>query len=79
LLKFVKARDKAEAMAKQNGVKIKRVVTFSESREGGFIPPLFAPLSEPAVGRSEGGFTAPTIEPGSQEVTVRVSVTYEIK
>lgn len=72
---FEKARAKAEAMARQNGVKIKRVISFSEF--AGYQPPI--PLGAAEFGK--GGdqvVIKPTIEPGSQEVNVQVSVTYEI-
>ena len=74
---FRKAREKAEFMARENRVRIKRVVTFSE----GFGGPI--PYFAEALGR--GGDVGapqpvpPTIEPGTQEVTVQVSVTYEIR
>ena len=72
---FKKARAKAEAMARQNGTKIKRVVTFSEFG-GGYPPiPIFAKAE---IGGFGGDVVAPRIEPGSQEVAVNVSVTYEI-
>ena len=71
---FGKARAKAEAMASQNNVKIKKVVGFAESPN--FISPIYAraeamggPLAAPQ----------PTIEAGSQEVSVNVNVTYEIR
>ncbi|MEK7192217.1 MAG: SIMPL domain-containing protein [Patescibacteria group bacterium] len=75
---FLKARTKAELMADQNGVRVKRVVNFYET-------PIYYPFS--LRGIKEGGFggdlggplPTPTIEPGSQELTVNVSVTYEIK
>lgn len=72
---FAKARVKAEVMAEQNGVRVKRVVTFSES--SGYFPPIYF-AKEASF---EGGIAvpAPVIEPGSQEVKVQVSVTYEIR
>lgn len=73
---FEKARAKAESMASQNGVKIKRVFNFSESPI--FYPRPFA-VGAFGKGGDFGGPSAPTIEPGSQEVTVQVSVTYEIR
>lgn len=75
---FNKAREKAETMAEQNGVKIKRVVTFFES-QGGY-PPI--PVYREAAFGMGGDFAtapAPSVEPGSQELTVNVSVTYEIR
>ncbi|PIR88872.1 MAG: hypothetical protein COU07_04115 [Candidatus Harrisonbacteria bacterium CG10_big_fil_rev_8_21_14_0_10_40_38] len=74
---FTKARAKADAMAKANRAKIRRVVTFGEST-GGY--PIF--YKGEAYGR--GGATdvasvpAPQIEPGTDEITVQVSVTYEL-
>lgn len=74
---FEKARAKVDAMAEQNGVRIRRVVTFSES--GGGYPIMY----DRAVAMEAGGAPSlppqPTIQPGEQEVTVQVSVTYEIQ
>jgi len=72
---FEKARVKAESMAKQNGVRLKRVVNFYESQ--GYSPmPLYA---KSEIGGELSSPLAPTIEPGTQEVTLQVSVTYEIR
>ncbi len=77
---FEKARVKAKEMAKQNGVKIKRVITFTEYQNN---YPMYKTMETSAYGRgaldSSVPSVAPSIEPGSQEVTVNVSVTYEIK
>ena len=72
---FQKAREKADAMAKQNHVRIKKVITFSEFT-GGYPRPMYAKAE---IGGFGGDIVAPQIEPGSQEVTVNVSVTYEIR
>ena len=75
---FEKALAKAKEMAKQNHVRIKRVVTFNES--GGGYPPM-PYLREAAFGKGgDAGapLPAPSIEPGTQEVIVQVNVTYEI-
>lgn len=74
---FEKAFAKAGEMAKQNGVRIKRVVTFSDYQNN---YPIYAKSMSYGIG---GGATdesapVPSIEPGSQEVTVNVNVTYEI-
>ena len=75
---FVKARAKAEAMTRANGMRITRVVTFSEN-QGGY--PIMYARAE-AIGKG-GSFdlpvAPPSIEPGSQEVNVEVSVTYAIR
>lgn len=74
---FTKAKAKAAAMAGYAEARLGRVVTFSES-SGGY-PIYYDRFMEASV--KGGGPVAPpmpTIEPGSQEVTVNVNVTYEI-
>lgn len=73
---FAKARDKAKELADQAGVRLGKVVSFSESSYGGIQPPIYYARSE-AVGLGGGG--VPDVEPGSQELTVSVTVTYEIR
>ena len=75
---FEKARDKAKAMAAFSGTRIRRVVTFSESF-GGPIPYRLYAAEALGKGGDLGGEVPPVIEPGSQDVTVNVSVTYEIR
>jgi len=75
---FEKAYAKAKAMAKQNKVRIKRVVTFSEN-QGGYPISRFAGAEYGKGGDVMTSAIAPTIEPGTQEVTVNVTVTYEIR
>ncbi len=72
---FGKARDKAQAIAGFAHVHLGSVVTFNEST-GGYPPPImYAALEKNAAPVPA---PAPTIEPGSQEVTLQISVTYEI-
>jgi len=72
---FKKARAKAEVMAKQNNVRIKKVITFSDSYNSGGI----FPVSRFAESDTAKASVPPTLEPGSQEVVVNVSVTYQIR
>lgn len=72
---FSRASAKAAAMAKQNGVRLGRVVTFSEGSQGPIYPRYF----EAAAMKADVGAPAPMIEPGSEEVRVNVTVTYELK
>jgi len=73
---FLKARAKAETMAGYNGVRISRVVSFSES---GGMPIPYYEMRALGVGGAPDAPPVPQIEPGTQEVTVTVSVTYEIR
>lgn len=75
---FEKAYAKAKIMAKQNGVRIKRVVTFSEN-QGGYPMSRFSSAEYGKGGDAMMPTVAPNIEPGTQEVTVNVTVTYEIR
>jgi hypothetical protein len=70
------AKKKAAELAEVAGVRIGRVVTFTEGDI--FTPPV--PYAVPVFdGRGGGGGVAPEIERGTQEVVVNVSVTFEIK
>lgn len=72
------ARERAELLAKQLGVRLGKVVSFSES--GGAIPYY-------AYGKGGEGFDmavaqsapAPTLPTGENETTVTVTITYEIR
>jgi uncharacterized protein len=73
------ARAKAEQLEDDLGLNLGRVVSFSEDT-GGFPPPYFG---REAIGIGMGGDTkavpAPAIPTGQNEVTVTVSITYQIK
>lgn len=71
-----KAREKAKLIAKQSGVRLGHVVSVSES-SGGFPPPI--PYLAARGGALEADIAKATIEPGSQEVKVFVTVTYELR
>jgi uncharacterized protein YggE len=71
------AREKAEAVARAGGFKLGRILSIHEG--GGF--PVYRALE--AKGGDFGGevvsLPAPAIEPGSQEIRVAVSITFEIR
>lgn len=73
---FGKAREKAQQMASAAGVSVGRVITFSE----GYTPssPVYPMYDMATVSKAEMA-PAPSIEPGSKELIVTVSVTYEIQ
>ncbi len=70
------AKTKAEQLAKDLGVKIVRLVNFSESGE---IPYPYPIYKTEALGVGGGPEISPEIPSGENTVTVNVSLTYEIK
>ena len=69
-----KAKNKAEELASQLGVKLVRITNFSES---GVIPYYYG--LEKAVGMGGGEEApAPEIETGENKIEITVSITYEI-
>lgn len=70
------AKVKAEEGAKAAGFNLGRIINYSENFDGSVPRPMYA-KAEMALDSSGGG--APTqIEPGSSEITVSVSLSYEI-
>jgi uncharacterized protein YggE len=74
---FDAAKEKAEEMADAAGVKLGRVVTFSEGYD--YMPPIYANYKMEYAMDSAIPEAAPSIEPGSKELNISVSVTYEIE
>lgn len=74
---FTKAHEKAATMAALNGVKIKRIINFSEYQNLPIHPYGFLELAE----KNDNGamLPAPPMEPGTEEITIQVNVTYEIE
>ncbi len=66
------AREKADTLAKALGVRLERVVGYSEWSDSGYPPPYYS-FAEMGMGGS-----APDVLPGSTEVTLNVSVTYKL-
>lgn len=71
------AKSKADVLARQLGVRIVRVVSFSEN-SGGYPRPMYSMMSK-AVGAEDSAPIAPEIPTGEQKVTSNVSITYEIQ
>lgn len=70
-----KAQEKARALAKSGGFRLGKLLAIEE---GGVGPRLFQLQAVPKGG-GFGGESAPLIEPGSQELTVTMTLTYEMK
>lgn len=73
---ITKAKEKARATARAGGFRLGKLLSLSE---GGFTPIYYKGL-ETAVSYGKGGeLPAPTIEPGSQDITINVTLVYQIK
>lgn len=66
-----KAREKAKSVARAGGFRLGKVISIQEE----FVSP-YLPIAFEARG---GAIPFPSIEPGSQEIVVNVTLTYEIK
>jgi hypothetical protein len=76
-LALKQAQTKAEALAKIAGVKLGKVISFSES--GNSPLPIYSNYSMKADAVGLGGAApAPTVEPGSTDITITATVEYEI-
>lgn len=71
-----KATEKARVLAQQAGVQLGKVTNFSE--DNFYFPPFYARDMAMGAASVAEKAPAPTLEPGSQDVTVNVSVTFEI-
>ncbi len=71
------AQEKAAALSKMAGVSLGKLVSFSESSND-YMPQPYYESSVKALGIGGGGAVAPSIEAGSNEIIVYVTVNYEI-
>jgi len=70
------AKEKAQSIAKATGLKLGKIVSFSEAVAPLEYPsPYYLEMKEEAA----GGRISPEIEKGSQEIEVNVSLTFELK
>ncbi|MDB5225607.1 MAG: hypothetical protein JWL87_559 [Candidatus Adlerbacteria bacterium] len=72
------AKAKADELARQLGVSIVRVVSFSESGSGYPVPMAYGRGAE-VMSQAMDAKSAPDISVGQNKVTSNVSVTYEIR
>jgi len=71
------AQEKAEVLAKQLGVRLGKITSFSEN-SGGFYPMYDAKVMMSGNASSEMA-PAPTLPKGENKITSNVNITYEIK
>lgn len=69
------AKIKAAELEKQVGISLGKIVNFVEGSNGYPVPMYY----DSKVGGLGGGGPAPTISTGENEVTVNVTITYQIK
>ena len=72
------AKAKADVLARELGVSLVRVVSFTEDN-GSYPRPIMYAMDSKAVGAGVTAAAAPEVSPGEQKVTSNVSITYEIK
>ncbi|PJE58278.1 MAG: hypothetical protein COU81_01575 [Candidatus Portnoybacteria bacterium CG10_big_fil_rev_8_21_14_0_10_36_7] len=77
---IAQAKDKAKVLADQVGIKLGAIVNFSENF-GGYpiISAYGGDVSMGLGGAIEKSLPAPSIEPGSEEVSVNINISYEIR
>lgn len=72
---LAQAKDKAETLARVVGVKLGKIISFSESANPpGPIYPTYSSFDKVGL----GGGAAPSIEAGSNEIIIMATVEYEI-
>jgi uncharacterized protein YggE len=74
---IAKAKSQATALAQELGVRLGKIVNFSESSNGGYYPMMYSK----AMGASADSVSAPspTVPTGENTYNASVSVTYEIR
>ena len=70
---ITKAKDKAKSIAKAGGFRLGKLLSITE---GSYYP---MPMFSTTEAKGGAASASPTIEPGSYEVTINVSLTYEIR
>lgn len=74
---IAKAKVKAQSIAKAGGFSVGKLLGISEGSNNNYYQRDYA-FAEMAMADGVGG-AAPSIEPGSQDVSVNVTLTYEIR
>jgi len=74
-LAIADAKKKADVMASQIGIKLGKIVGFSENTSGYPVPVMY---DAKASGMGGGG-SSPNVQTGENEITLSVTIIYEIK
>lgn len=71
------AKEKAQILAKQLGVRLGKIQSFSDSNNGGVYPVMYNSMKMESA--SDAGGVAPELPTGENKYTSNVSITYKIK
>jgi hypothetical protein len=71
------AKEKAQGLAKAAGIALGKVINVSESQSGNEIRPMYA-TKDMAVGSGTSPVPA-NIQPGETDITVTISLSYEVR
>lgn len=73
------AKEKAEKLADDLGVKLVRVSSFYEEGQGGYGGEFYARAETASFDGSDDALVAPNISVGENQIVSRVNITYEIR
>ena len=73
-----KAQEKAEKIAKAGGFRVGKLLSIQEGYSSPYAPYAFAESLDRGFGGAVSA-PSPTIEPGSQDVTINITLVYEIQ
>lgn len=77
---ITKAQAKAAEIVRQSGIHLGRIINVSEGGDRGVFPIFAARSADMGMGGTLPLATpAPVIEPGSQDLTVNITLVYEVK
>lgn len=78
-LAIAKAKDKAQELAREAGIKLGKVISVSESGTPNYPLPMYSEMSYGGARDQAAKSVAPSIEAGSQDVTATITVIFEVK
>lgn len=70
------AKEKAEGLAKSAGISLGKIINISENQNGGIVRPV---MMFDKVSNDGSAPVAPEIQPGTTDINVTVSLSYEVR
>jgi uncharacterized protein YggE len=74
-LAIADAKGKADTLKKQLGINLGRIINYTEGGQGYIVPMAY----EKSAGTAMGGSATPAVPSGENQITVDVTVTYQVK